>query len=50
MPGGASGENGLEYAGIRVDAGGHNNIERNPVFRGMVRRQNGGLITKGKLC
>ena len=31
-----------------MGAGGHNNIEINPVFRGMVRR-NGGLLTKGKV-
>jgi small subunit ribosomal protein S2 len=31
-----------------MGAGGHNNIEINPVFRGMVR-WNGGLLTKGKL-
>jgi hypothetical protein len=31
--------NGLKHSGIRVDAGGHNNIEINPVFRGMVFRK-----------
>ena len=25
-------------SGFRVDAGGHNNIKHNPVFRGMARR------------
>ena len=43
--------NGLKHSGVRVDAGGHNNIETNPVFRGMVRSENRrGLSTKGKLC
>ena len=33
------GENGLKkIAGARVGDGGHNNIEYNPVFRGMVGR------------
>jgi hypothetical protein len=50
--GGASrhgkGTNG-QKSGFRVDAGGHNNIKPNPVFRGMVRQKTGGLLTKGKL-
>jgi len=32
-----------------VGAGGHNKTIDNPVFRGMVRRNVGGLLTKGKL-
>jgi len=28
--------NGLEYAVVLVDGGGHNNNENNPVFRGMA--------------
>jgi len=32
----------------RVGTGGHNNIEINPVFRGMVRLKDE-LLTKGKL-
>jgi hypothetical protein len=31
-----------------IGTGGHNNIENNPVFRGMVRPE-GELLTKGKL-
>jgi hypothetical protein len=39
--------NGLKFR-RHVGDGGHNNIETNPVFRGMVRLP-GGLSTKGNL-
>lgn len=37
---------------VRMGAGGQNNIEINPVFRGMpcFRQQRNGVSTKGKLC
>ena len=34
----------------RVGAGGHNNTEINPVFRGMVRPHKGGLLNQRKTC
>ncbi len=33
-------DKGPDNARARVSAGGHNNTEYNPVFRGMVRRKN----------
>jgi hypothetical protein len=38
-----TGFNGLNYVPASVGAGGHNNIENNPVFRGMVWRRFGVL-------
>ena len=44
----APGMNGLKFH-LRVKAGGHNNTQLNPVFRGMVRRLIGaGLQQKEK--
>ena len=42
------GENGFNSC-TRVRAGGHNNTEINPVFRGMSRGESPAILTKGKL-
>ena len=34
----------------RVGPAGHNNIERNPVFRGITAAKNGGSEPKETLC
>jgi hypothetical protein len=45
---GSQGKTAVKNSSAQWGGGGHNNIENNPVFRGMVR-QNDGLLTKGKL-